>query len=102
MILLALTWLICFRTQLHPILVSLSFLQDIHRLLHQIDTADSSTKVIQHGDRIVDTINKKNQWKHRVVTEEMKAVLEERDVAVLKVSIRMAVARGSSSHFYVK
>ena len=44
-------------------------------------------KVSHHGERIVDSIKKNNQRRHRVTTEEMKAVLEERDIAVMKVGI---------------
>ena len=51
-------------------------------------------KVSHHGERIVDTIKKNNQRRHRVTTEEMKAVLEERDIAVMKVGITVDDAKG--------
>ena len=65
-------------------------MQNTKDLLAKIRSSNSDVPNNQHGEHLVDAINRCKQNRHQMVNEEMKVILEERDSAVAKVTVFMS------------
>ena len=57
-------------------------------MLSGLDGADNPTSINKSGKMLVDAVNATRRRRKMVSTEEMRAVLEERDTAVTKVRVK--------------
>uniref|UniRef100_A0A3Q1ER55 Uncharacterized protein n=1 Tax=Acanthochromis polyacanthus TaxID=80966 RepID=A0A3Q1ER55_9TELE len=67
--------------------------QDIDELIQQVHDADSGQDVHQFGSVLVERLRLARQRRNDITAQEMKAVMEERDRSVIKVSLVYAVHR---------
>lgn len=61
--------------------------QDVDELLQCVCDADSVQEVEQFGSALVQRLRLAGQRRHDITAQEMKAVMEERDGSVAKVSL---------------
>lgn len=61
------------------------FVQEVDDLLQCVCDAESVQEVQQFGSALLQHLQRARQRRHDIVTQEMKAVMEERDAAIFKV-----------------
>lgn len=62
------------------------FVQDVDELLQRVCNAESVHELYQFGSALLQQLQRARQRRHDIVTEEMKAVMEERDASIFKVT----------------
>lgn len=61
------------------------FGQDLEELLNRVNSADSALAIEQSGAAIIEQIQRARERRSQITSEEMKAVIEERDAALTRV-----------------
>ncbi len=61
------------------------FGQDLEELLNRVNSADSALAIEQSGAAIIEQIQRARERRSQITSEEMKAVIEERDTALTRV-----------------
>lgn len=59
--------------------------QDLEELLNRVNSADSALAIEQSGAAIIEQIQRARERRSQITSEEMKAVIEERDTAITRV-----------------
>lgn len=75
------------------------FGQDLEELLNRVNSADSALAIEQSGAAIIEQIQRARERRSQITSEEMKAVIEERDAALTRVqtySMHTLSAKGQS------
>lgn len=68
-------------------LISVSwFVQDVEELLQCVCNAESVPDLYRCGSALLQHLQRARQRRHDIVTQEMKAVMEERDASIFKVT----------------
>ncbi len=73
----------------------MSCLQSVRNVLGELVSADSAAAVRQTGGLLLNAIEERRSRHRDVTTDEMRAILEERDAAVGKVKIKLAFSRAA-------
>ncbi|KTG43613.1 hypothetical protein cypCar_00001249 [Cyprinus carpio] len=58
---------------------------DLEELLNRVNSADSALAIEQNGAAIIEQIQKARERRSQITSEEMKAVIEERDAALTRI-----------------
>ena len=64
-----------------------SSLQSIHDLLAMLSQAETGPEIDKYGTAIVQRLGVSKNSKRRITSEEMRAILQEKDAALIKVSV---------------
>lgn len=74
-----------------PLIIFSWFVQEVDDLLRCVCDAESVQEVQQFGSALLQHLQRAKQRRHDIVTQEMKAVMEERDAAIFKVGVVVSV-----------
>ena len=77
----------------HPISLSASLLQKLLELLSELNRSTTDSKEwLQQAHDVLNTITAGQQRRKQLANEEMRAVMQERDAAIAKVTMAAAAA----------
>lgn len=62
------------------------FVQDVEELLQRVCETESAQELYRCGSALLQHLQRARQRRHDIVTQEMKAVMEERDASIFKVT----------------
>ena len=69
------------------------FSQSIHDLLAMLSQAETGPEIDKYGTAIVQRLGVSKNSKRRITSEEMRAILQEKDAALIKVSLKKKTKR---------
>ncbi len=70
-------------------------------MLSQLDGSESMKKLGQYGNVLADAIRKQQQQRNKITTEEMRAVLKDRDDAVNRVRLINKMRQKMMKHYEI-
>ncbi|TRY59635.1 hypothetical protein DNTS_022620, partial [Danionella cerebrum] len=69
---------------------------DLEELLNRVNSAESALAIEQSGEAIIEQIQRARERRSQITSEEMKAVIDERDAAVTRVQTSATCTKGQS------